>query len=435
MTFFSKIFKSGGSSDDAMSSSPSKISPPNSVNSSLADLSIDPDRAWLKIKQEQTFVPPSAMQSPPQPAGCRIVRFVCISDTHGKHRSVQVPKGDVLIHAGDFSNTGELHQVVDFEKWMTELPYFQQKIVIAGNHDITFQEDYYNARGSAMFHSRKKYDPVATKAVLVNSTSLRYLEDEQFQTLGINIYGSPWQPEFCDWAFNLPRGDQCRAVWSRIPSSTNILITHGPPLGRGDDLAGGMHCGCVDLLHEIQTRVQPLVHVFGHVHEGYGVTADGITSFVNASSCNFRYRCINPAIVFDVAVHEDGTVGAPVFVRSRVSEWDAARVGEWVSSHREPPTPQPKKGSSKSATVSIDGKQRSQGGGGGGGETAERGASVTSTWEDSICDVLQTLTGEELLRITDVDLGTLLPGAASLRSVNAQVDLLLEIRALEAQHF
>jgi len=101
-------------------------------------------------------------------------------------------------------------------------------------------------------------------------------------------------------AFNLPRGPPCREKWQLIPEDTDILLTHGPPLGHGDLCSSGMRAGCIDLLHEVQTRVRPAVHAFGHVHEGAGVTTDGATLYVNASTCNLSYRPINPAMVLDI---------------------------------------------------------------------------------------------------------------------------------------
>ena len=105
---------------------------------------------------------------------------------------------------------------------------------------------------------------------------------------------------FCDWAFNLPRGYPCREKWQQIPSTTDILITHGPPLGRGDEVRGYGKVGCVDLLHEVQDRVKPRIHIFGHIHEGYGISYDGTTLFINASSVHKNYQPINPCIVVDV---------------------------------------------------------------------------------------------------------------------------------------
>ena len=76
------------------------------------------------------------------------------------------------------------------------------------------------------------------------------------------------QPEFGGWGFNLPRGEPCRKVWEKIPEGIDILITHGPPIGHGDLCLSHQRAGCVDLLREIQERVKPKYHVFGHVHEG-----------------------------------------------------------------------------------------------------------------------------------------------------------------------
>merc|ERR1712216_815150 len=91
-----------------------------------------------------------ALQEPKLPGW---TRFVCFSDTHGLHD--QIPgahrvEGDVLVHAGDFMNTGEVEQVLSFAQWLTKYPA-KHKIVIAGNHDITFQPSYYH-RAWSRFH-------------------------------------------------------------------------------------------------------------------------------------------------------------------------------------------------------------------------------------------------------------------------------------------
>ena len=85
---------------------------------------------------------------------------------------------------------------------------------------------------------------------------------------GVTVWGSPWQPEFCDWAFNETRGAHMREKWARIPDRVDVLVTHGPPIGHGDRCQSGQLAGCVDLLLTIQQRVRPKLHVFGHIHEG-----------------------------------------------------------------------------------------------------------------------------------------------------------------------
>lgn len=135
-------------------------------------------------------------------------------------------------------------------------------------------------------------------------TSCTYLEDELCEVLGLKIYGTPWQPEFGSWAFNLPRGQACLDKWNKIPAGIDILISHGPPIGHGDLCHGGIRAGCVELLSTIQNRVKPKYHVFGHVHVGYGITSDGQVTYINASTCDRNYHPINPAIVFDLNLPE-----------------------------------------------------------------------------------------------------------------------------------
>lgn len=119
---------------------------------------------------------------------------------------------------------------------------------------------------------------------------------------GVTFWGSPWQPEFCDWAFNLPCGEPLAAKWRLIPTGTDVVITHGPVYGHGDYTSMGMRCGCKDLLHELQERVRPQYQVCGHIHEGYGVSTDGKgTAYLNASTCTHGYNPTNPPLVFDVA--------------------------------------------------------------------------------------------------------------------------------------
>lgn len=163
--------------------------------------------------------------------------------------------------------------------------------------------------------------------ILTESRDVIYLEDAMFEipvpscinngspsANSIKVWGSPYQPEFCNWAFNLPRGEATRQKALEVPTETDILLTHGPPLGRGDRCSSGGRAGCIDLLREVQARVKPSVHVFGHIHEGYGVSSDGQTLFVNASSCNLDYRNVQPAIVLDIEVLPDGSISSATVV-------------------------------------------------------------------------------------------------------------------------
>ena len=210
------------------------------------------------------------------------MRLVCISDTHGRHNQIRVPEGDVLIHAGDFTNNGKVDQVADFAEWLDKQPH-AHKIAIPGNHDFLCERAPDIAKG------------------IFEQTRIRYLVDQTAVIDGVIFYGSPWQPRFCDWAFNLDRGAALRAKWDLIPNGVNVLITHGPPQKFLDRTAGGEHVGCEDLARVISKRLVDLsMSVFGHIHEGYGYYRNDGPLFVNSSTCSLKYQPINQPIVVDL---------------------------------------------------------------------------------------------------------------------------------------
>jgi hypothetical protein len=219
-------------------------------------------------------------------------RFVCLSDTHNQHNYMPVPDGDVLIHTGDFTFTGHPHEVKAFNEFLGTLPH-PIKIVIAGNHELTFDVERY-PNLAKRFH-RFPFHAQQTKALLTNAL---YLEDQAVEVNNIKIYGSPWQPKYKSaWAFNLAHGDHRK--WDLIPSDTDILLTHGPAYGHGDLNTFGLAQGCRGLLKAIE-RTQPKYHIFGHIHEGYGVSRNQHTCFINASTCNRAYLPVNAPITFEM---------------------------------------------------------------------------------------------------------------------------------------
>ena len=163
-----------------------------------------------------------------------VVSILSISDTHSKHSQIpKLPDADILVHGGDFTNTGSLRDVRSYNSWIGDLVETQKKfkfaILIAGNHDITLEEDYYAEVGFKRFHHGKKQDHKECVNVVRNGHSV-YLEDERVELLGVSFYGSPYQPEFCQWAFNLQRGAPLKKEWAKIPDQgIDVLITHGPP--------------------------------------------------------------------------------------------------------------------------------------------------------------------------------------------------------------
>ncbi|XFG00946.1 hypothetical protein AB1E19_004570 [Capra hircus] len=237
----------------------------------------------------------------PKPPG--YTRFVCVSDTHSRTDPIQMPYGDVLIHAGDFTELGLPSEVKKFNEWLGSLPY-EYKIVIAGNHELTFDQEFMAdliKQDFYYFPSVSKLKPENYENVQSLLTNCIYLQDSEVAVRGFRVYGSPWQPWFYGWGFNLPRGQALLEKWNLIPEGVDVLITHGPPLGFLDWVPKKMQrVGCVELLNTVQRRVQPRLHVFGHIHEGYGVMADGTTTYVNASVCTVNYQPVNPPIVIDL---------------------------------------------------------------------------------------------------------------------------------------
>jgi len=211
------------------------------------------------------------------------LRIVCIGDTHGLHRNLDLPAGDILIHAGDFLVDGRsVEQLDNFDDWLRSLS-FRYKLVIAGNHDTLFD----------------KNPKVARKHL----THAIYLQDSGVRLEGLNFWGSPVNSVLGDeWAFSRERLIKLRKHWNLIPDDTDVLITHEPPYGILDKThVLGKHMGCLYLTGAL-LRVKPRLHVFGHIHGGYGrESAWGRTILVNCAVINNERKLTNPPTVVELA--------------------------------------------------------------------------------------------------------------------------------------
>jgi Icc-related predicted phosphoesterase len=220
------------------------------------------------------------------------VMVVAISDFHGTLPE-HLPASDLLLIAGDISplqNHDPYYQAEwlrdEFGPWLRRQP---AKHIVAtwGNHDFI---------GERLPH-------------LVPPLPWTLLVDEAVELLGLKIYGTPWQPRFMDWAFNLDE-PELEKKWARIPAGIDILVCHGPPHGFGD-LASAMasirnepeHTGSPSLTRRI-LEIRPQLVVFGHIHEGYGVyEKDGIV-MANVSIGTGRHRMTNEPYVGVVQSNE-----------------------------------------------------------------------------------------------------------------------------------
>lgn len=217
------------------------------------------------------------LRGPPQrpTSSSPSIRVVCISDTH-THQWAPIPDGDLLIHAGDLSNDGSVHEIQAAVNWLKSLPHLH-KVVVSGNHDGYFDprsrsdEDRHKSIdwGDIHYlqHSSVKLSFPATPTKEVNSTPDT---DANTNVRTLTVYGAPQIPAIVPFgpehAFTYPPD---RDRWTgTIPSHTDILVTHTPPENHLD-LSPVYSTGCPYLLSEIW-RVRPALHVMGHVHAAYG---------------------------------------------------------------------------------------------------------------------------------------------------------------------
>jgi Icc-related predicted phosphoesterase len=211
------------------------------------------------------------------------MKICCVSDTHERHDHFEIPPSDLLVHAGDMTMMGNLEALKDFHGWCVRLlnaGIVKKVIAIAGNHDFLFERE-----------------PELARSIF---QSISYLEDSGEEWEGIRFHGTPWQPWFHDWAFNLRTEDELRRKFAMIPEKTDVLISHGPPRGILDRTIEGLSVGSTSLLDRI-LQVKPKLVIFGHIHEGYGMLEQDGIRFVNASNCDVRYRPVQQPITIELS--------------------------------------------------------------------------------------------------------------------------------------
>ena len=211
------------------------------------------------------------------------MRVVLTSDIHCRFKQLErlLPEADLLLIAGDLTFCGRPDEIRDLraavDRWLQKVG---EVILTPGNHDWHMGDQ-------------------AARAALDNCT---ILVDELVERQGIKIYGTPWQPDFCDWAYNLPRGPALAAKWALIPEGLDVLLVHGPPRGLGDSSPGVCRdVGCEDLLARLQEMREPPRHVvYGHIHGGYGRYSLGRSQLYNVSFCDEGYKGVNPPVLLEL---------------------------------------------------------------------------------------------------------------------------------------
>lgn len=191
------------------------------------------------------------------------VRLVVISDTHNYPERVGgLPPGDILVHCGDFTVYGKGSEIKDFADWLDSQTQYKYKVVIAGNHEVN-----------------------ADRAKKILSDHCIWLDDKTVDVMGLTFYGTSWG---CDY--------------SALPTKgIDVLLTHKPPAGHGDVIYTGVSRGSESLAVSVR-KMKPILHAFGHNHEGFGATCDSHTVYINAATCmgSARSSARRGSIVVDI---------------------------------------------------------------------------------------------------------------------------------------
>ena len=228
-----------------------------------------------------------------------MVKIVAISDTHTKHKKLEIPECDVLIHAGDFTWTGKYWEVNRFLMWMEKQPA-KHKIVVAGNHEMSLDKTH------------EKFYPPTANLMHVYRERITYLENSAVEIDGIKFYGTPWTPWFHDWGFNGVEGADApfrrhenamlSDIYGEIPMDTNVLICHGPPYDLVDKATDDHRCGSVEMRKIIEdpNRIDLRLYICGHIHEARGRDTTGGVEVCNVSSLARDYETIGPPVVIEV---------------------------------------------------------------------------------------------------------------------------------------
>jgi Icc-related predicted phosphoesterase len=208
------------------------------------------------------------------------MKLVIIADTHKEYHTLKLPKGDILIHAGDIDLYRYDNEFDHFNQWLKEQD-FEEKIVVAGNHD-----GYLEDKGWKWITEH------------LNAT---YLENQPYYYKDIIFYGSPITPSFGNWSFMRNRGKEIKRYWNMIPNHVDVLITHGAPYGIMDSVTYPKeeHVGDFDLLNIIK-EIKPKIHIFGHLHANYGIEEHYGIKFINASLTDEEYNLTKKPIIIDI---------------------------------------------------------------------------------------------------------------------------------------
>ena len=216
------------------------------------------------------------------------MKLVIISDTHDKLIK-SLPRGDVLIHCGDYSVFGEYDETKKFFDWFDSQPH-KYKIVIPGNHEV------------GICPLKKRPDREKTMELIKSYENINFLVDEKVVIDGVTFYGTPWcggeSYIMSRWGYYMEHDENRAQIFKYIPEDTDVLISHSPPFNILDRYDNRV-LGCPALLERIK-QVKPLVNCFGHIHSANGYKEVNGTHFFNCSNLGENYKVEYPCRVVEI---------------------------------------------------------------------------------------------------------------------------------------
>ena len=253
------------------------------------------------------------------------MKLLLMSDTHNYGYAIEkLPDADVLIHAGDACIKGTEQELTKFSNWLDHaLAKFPHVIYVPGNHDRVFNGPGYDEIGRAICNQR----PLGWKG----EGQLHLLINQEVTIDGVRFFGSPNTRPIGrhGWRYFLDY-DNASAFWTNVAKRDekpyDVLITHDPPYRVGDKVANNWHhwpfVGCKAIREYVEDR-PPLLHVFGHIHEGHGIYEGRDTTLRTRDDKPVDTVFVNAAIrdeQYDVAF-------APILVTLGVIDRQLAVIG------------------------------------------------------------------------------------------------------------
>lgn len=210
------------------------------------------------------------------------MRMTFLSDTHNQHSLINMGSQDIIVHCGDATGMGRSDELKKFIEWFTDQDA-RHLIFVPGNHEVGLEGNY-----------EKRIQWFKDAGIIVLNDESVTIEDTSiidFTEYKVKIHGSPFTPNFGNWSFMKPRGEQINKHWMKIPLDADVVITHGPPhriLDAVDYGSSVNYAGCEMLADRIR-QVKPKIHAFGHIHEGAGTYIEDGIEYINASQVDEHY--------------------------------------------------------------------------------------------------------------------------------------------------